>query len=220
MTASTPNPPAPATPQPPAPDSHGWDNQDNLLSSLGHSRQTPGGVEASWEAVSGPGQPGADGQVLRALVREVLAEVLPRVASEAAAAVAPAKPGLAQAAAVPPPQPGLAHSVREDVGSVEVVSLRSDADLDAFVKYLLRLFENPARRQALRAGRLRFRLAPGSVPGSVRPRHRIEKGAVTEAMVTAAAKEGAKLVLGPRAVLTPLARDRARSRGVEIEKER
>jgi hypothetical protein len=142
---------------------------------------------------------------LRAMVHEVLAEVL-RVAQ------APA--------AVPPPQSGLAHTVREDVGSVETVSLRSDADLDAFVKHLLRLFENPVRREALRAGRLRFRLAPGSVPGAVQPRHRIEKGAVTEAMVTAAAKEGAKLVLGPRAVLTPLARDRARSRGVEIEKER
>lgn len=156
---------------------------------------------------------------LRALVREVLAEVLPRVASRTAAA--PQQPGLAQApGAVSPAQPGLAHSVREDVGSIEVVSLRSDAELDAFVRHLLGLFENPARREALRAGQLRFRLAPGSVPGSVQPRHRIEKGAVTEAMVTAAAKEGAKLVLGPRAVLTPLARDRARSRGVEIEKER
>lgn len=143
---------------------------------------------------------------LRAIVHEVLAELLPPVGQ------APA--------AVPPAQPGFAHSVRENVGAVETVSLRSDADLDAFVKHLLRLFENPARREALRSGRLRFRLAPGSAPGSVQPRHRIEKGAVTEAMVTAAAKEGARLVLGPRAVLTPLARDRARSRGVEIEKER
>jgi hypothetical protein len=50
--------------------------------------------------------------------------------------------------------------------------------------------------------------------------HRIEKGAVTERTVQAAATAGARLVLGPRAVLTPLARDRARALGVPIEKER
>ena len=44
--------------------------------------------------------------------------------------------------------------------------------------------------------------------------------AIHEAMVAAAAKAGARLVLGPRAVLTPLGRDRARAAGVEIVKER
>jgi len=33
------------------------------------------------------------------------------------------------------------------------------------------------------------------------------------------AAEGARLVVGPRAVLTPLARDRARALGVVLEKE-
>jgi hypothetical protein len=117
-------------------------------------------------------------------------------------------------------QPGLAHSVREQVEAVETVSLRTDADLDAFVKRLLRLFENPQRRDALRAGRLRFRLAAAAGPGSVQPAHRVDKGAVTEAMVRQAAGAGARLVLGRRAVLTPLARDRARAAGVEIERER
>ena len=50
--------------------------------------------------------------------------------------------------------------------------------------------------------------------------HRVEKGAVTERAVEAAAKAGARLVLGPRAVLTPLAKDKARALGVAIEKER
>jgi hypothetical protein len=50
--------------------------------------------------------------------------------------------------------------------------------------------------------------------------HRIERGAVTERAVQAAASAGVRLVLGPRAVLTPLARDRARALGVPIEKER
>ncbi|MFI5080751.1 MAG: hypothetical protein ACHQCE_06750 [Streptosporangiales bacterium] len=148
-----------------------------------------------------------DAGELRALIREVLSELLPTEVGGPAGT-----PGLGQ--------PGLVHSVREHVEAVETVSLRNDADLDAFVKRLLRLFENPKQRDALRAGRLRFRLAAAVGPGSVQPAHRVDKGAVTEAMVRQAARAGARLVLGPRAVLTPLARDRARVAGVEIEKER
>jgi hypothetical protein len=110
--------------------------------------------------------------------------------------------------------------VTEHVESVEVVSLRTDADLAGFVLRLLHLFENPKHRDALRSGRLRFRLAATAAPGCFQPSHRVEKGAVTEAMVAAAARAGARIVLGPRAVLTPLGRDRARSAGVEIVKER
>ena len=47
---------------------------------------------------------------------------------------------------------------------------------------------------------------------------RIERGAVTEKVVREAARAGQRLVLGPRAVLTPLARDRARASGVEIDR--
>ena len=39
-------------------------------------------------------------------------------------------------------------------------------------------------------------------------------------MVSEAARAGERLVLGRAAVLTPLARDRARATGVQIEKER
>ena len=52
------------------------------------------------------------------------------------------------------------------------------------------------------------------------PARRIERGAVTEKVVRDAAQAGERLVLGPRAVLTPLARDRARASGVEISRER
>jgi hypothetical protein len=107
--------------------------------------------------------------------------------------------------------------------SVEVVDLRSDADLDAFVRSLVHRFENPRDRMAIRSGKLRFRLgaaaAPAAGPAAV-PAIRIERGAVTERVVRDAAAQGARLVLAPRAVLTPMARDRARSLGVEIEKER
>ena len=62
------------------------------------------------------------------------------------------------------------------------------------------------------------RQAPGSQPRQ--GAFRIETGAVTERAVQAAAKAGERLVLGRRAVLTPLARDRALSLGVLIERER
>jgi hypothetical protein len=77
---------------------------------------------------------------------------------------------------------------------------------------------------AILSGRLRFSLAAtapaGSAPSSAAQVMRIEKGAVTERHVREAAEKRARLVLSPRAVLTPMARDRARSLGVEIEKER
>jgi hypothetical protein len=164
----------------------------------------------------------ADTEAIRALVREVLADLLPAAARD------PGNPGGTDGSdpgwpgTVPgaPAQPGLPHTVREDVESVEVVSIRTDAELGSFVLHLLHLFENPKHRDALRAGRLRFRLAAAAAPGAAQPSHRIEKGAVTEAMVAASARAGARLVLGRRAVLTPLARDRARATGVEIVKER
>jgi hypothetical protein len=107
---------------------------------------------------------------------------------------------------------------------VEVVDLRSDADLDAFVRTLVRRLENPRDRMAIRSGKVRFRLGATAAGSASAPAAaavmRIEKGAVTERIVRDAAAAGARLVLAPRAVLTPMARDRARSLGVEIEKER
>jgi hypothetical protein len=190
---------------------------------------------------------GLDSEMLRALVREALADLLP--AQTGAAGTAPAPPAPASA---PPAQPfpvsppagpaaaslrpaqlapagrapaqdGAAYTVRDGVAEVETVSVRTDQELTAFVTRLLHLVENPRRRDDLRTGRLRFRLAPGGAAGasaSARPTRRVDKGAVTEATVRDAARAGARLVLGRRAVLTPLARDRARAAGVEIEKER
>ncbi len=118
--------------------------------------------------------------------------------------------------------------IRDQLGSVaasrtesaETVSLSTDEDLAAFVTRLLDLDE--AERQALREGRKRFRLtrpAPAPPQGGA-PVRRVERGAVTERVIRDAARAGERLVLGRGAVLTPLARDRARSSGVQIEKER
>ncbi len=178
---------------------------------------------------------GLDPEMLRVLVREALADLLP--AETGAAGPPPQRlqpaprwrsaPGEPPAALAPassaPAQDGAAYTVRDGVAEVETVSVRTDRELAAFVTRLLHLAENPRRRDDLRTGRLRFRLAPGGAAGasgSARPVHRIDKGAVTEATVRDAARAGARLVLGRRAVLTPLARDRARAAGVEIEKER
>jgi hypothetical protein len=181
---------------------------------------------------------GLDPEMLRVLVREALADLLP--AEPGAAGPAPAQPspgGLPSVQPAPaslrpaplapassaPAQDGPAYTVRDGVAEVETVSVRTDRELAAFVTRLLRLVENPRRRDDLRTGRLRFRLASGGAAGasgSARPTRRIDKGAVTEATVRDAARAGARLVLGRRAVLTPLARDRARASGVEIEKER
>ena len=99
------------------------------------------------------------------------------------------------------------------------VRISSDEDLHAFVLRVLKLAGNAKLRQDLISGRARFRLAgaPAAVPAVA---HRVDKGAVTERTVAAAAAAGARLVLGPRAVLTPLARDKARALGVPIDKER
>ena len=138
----------------------------------------------------------SDIEELRALVREVIRDVLPK---------------------------GLPVT--------ETVDLSTDEDLAVLVKRLLDL--DPDQREELRSGRKRFRLATtlapsvpaGAIDGAERagestPVRRIERGAVTEAVIKAAARAGQRLVLGRGAVLTPLARDRARASGVQIEKER
>ena len=134
------------------------------------------------------------------------------------------------------------------VPSVETVDLSTDEDLAAFVARLLDL--DADAREDLRAGRKRFRMAAPGIPSAPQtpltsvpaapgtngthgsngltvvngsagpPVRRIERGAVTEKVIRDAARAGERLVLGPGAVLTPLAKDRARASGVEISKER
>jgi len=108
---------------------------------------------------------------------------------------------------VAPPEAALAAA------GTEFVALNSDADLDRFVRGLLA--RGPQDREAILAGRLRFTLRGAQTTGVVR----VERGAVTERKVEEAAKAGARLVLGPAAVLTPLAREKARAKGIEIERE-
>ena len=124
------------------------------------------------------------------------------------------------------------REVLPDTGAVSTgpsgeVVVATDADLTAFVRRVAALCEDPEVRNALQDGRHGFRLmgaSPGLVTVAAQPPRptqvRIERGAVTERTVIKAAADGARLLLGRGAVLTPLARDKARSLGVEIEKER
>ncbi len=140
---------------------------------------------------------------LRALVREVLLEALPD-----AQATEPALPP------ADPAEPALERWV--------VVG--SDDDLDELVRTVARECADPQRREALATGRLRYRLSPGpdgsgEADEAGGPVLRVERGAVTERHVREASRTGARIVAARGVVLTPLARDRARSSGVDIEKE-
>jgi hypothetical protein len=127
-------------------------------------------------------------------------------------APAPQDPPPAPVQPPPDPQPAGAR--------VEWVTLDSDADLDGFVRSLVARFENPRDRMAIRSGALRFALRRPAAAGPEGTVHRVERGAVTERTVKQAAAAGARLVLAPGAVLTPLAREKARALHVEIEREK
>jgi hypothetical protein len=144
---------------------------------------------------------------LRALVREVV--------RDAVAGVVPSTPA--------PPAAPVSHEptgplAADEKTRTDTVRIATDQDLDAFVRQLLRLFENPKTRADLRTGRLRFRLA-GNGRGAPVTR-RIESGAVTERHIADMADSGGMVVLGRKAVLTPLAREKARALGLTIDKER
>lgn len=133
--------------------------------------------------------------LLRQMVRQVLADVVPQTM-----AMAPAG------------------------ASSDVVSISSDSELQAFARRIATATQ--AERDAIVAGTRSFRLAASAAnppSSSTNPAShaivRVEKGAVTEKHVREAAGSGAILVLGKRAVMTPLARDRARAAGVKITKE-
>jgi hypothetical protein len=148
----------------------------------------------------------------RELLRELLAEAL-------AGTNGNGEPVIPQ---VPPPPVAAVHrpaghnpqgGARPLPEGLERVAIATDDDLNRFAHALLARPD----RGAILAGRVRFTLGAGAeAPAGV---VRVERGAVTERKVAEAAKAGARLVLGAAAVLTPLAREKARALGLEIERE-
>jgi hypothetical protein len=156
------------------------------------------------------------GDELRALIREVIRDVLPK--------------GL-------PSVETVNLSTDEDLAAfvARLLDLDTDAreDLRAGRKRFRLAVQPPpqAPQTSSVTSSLTVSAAPGGngahgsnglmvVNGSAGPpTRRIERGAVTEKVIRDAARAGERLVLGPGAVLTPLAKDRARASGVEISKE-
>jgi hypothetical protein len=154
---------------------------------------------------------------LRALVREVVRDAVAGLSAPPTAPSAPppppAIPTVAQQLNLQPTGPRAVDGKNR----TETVQLGNDRDLAAFVRKLLALFESPKTRADLKTGRLNFRLAGSAGTSGGGAVHRIDSGAVTERHIADLA--GATLVLGRRAVLTPLAREKARALGITIQKE-
>ena len=139
---------------------------------------------------------------IAALIREVLAEELARIAREKA------------------PAGHAAPAVRE-----EHVAIAKDGDLQKFARQVLAYAADPKARADIEQGRLVFRLAergastitaaePAS-PGGIAT---IETGILSERRVDRLPKDTRKLQVGKRVRMTPLARDRLRQRGISIER--
>lgn len=96
---------------------------------------------------------------------------------------------------------------------VEAIRIGNDAELQAFVSRLC----SPGIIESVRAGKLRFTLGQ-TAPGPASPGGILE-GVISELKISALA-EKSTVILGPTAVLTPLARDRARKLGLKIERRR
>ncbi len=95
----------------------------------------------------------------------------------------------------------------------ETVRIACEAELQAFVSRLAR----PGVIESVRSGKLRFTL--GQVAQAPMATSTVLEGVVSEQKISALTAKGT-LVLGPTAVLTPLARDRARKLGLKIERRR
>ena len=137
-----------------------------------------------------------DGHELRALIRDV-------IATEIAAVKRDHAPG-------PPAQ------------AEDRVRIASDADLASFAKQVLNLANDPATRSAIANGSYRFKLEGASASAPTAPAGssaaRIEKGVVTEGALLKLPKGTKRLQVGASVSVTPLARDKASSLGITIER--
>jgi hypothetical protein len=96
--------------------------------------------------------------------------------------------------------------------AVETVRISNDHELAAFIACIT----EPSTLERLRAGKLRFTLGPSPAAA---PDATALTGVITEQKLEQLKPSG-RLVLAPGAVLTPLARDKARRLGLTIERRR
>ena len=105
---------------------------------------------------------------------------------------------------------------------VEHVAIASDADLAAFVARLFDLAKDEHARRDIEEKRHVFRLAAGEPTSSpAKPAAKaahIESGMVSERQIDALPPGTTQVIIGASVRLTPLARDRARARGIILER--
>lgn len=144
-------------------------------------------------------------QAITALIKEVLAEELERIRSERGGA----RPS--------------------DGRQEERVVVASDADLQAFACRVLKIGDDQKSRRDIEEGKMVFRLAGYTSEREDGATHQfaatnsaetqqIDSGVVSERQVNGLPKGTKRLRLGKQVRLTPLARDRLRQRGIEIER--
>ena len=103
---------------------------------------------------------------------------------------------------------------RNGASAVETVRIVNDHDLASFIARII----EPATLEKLRAGKLRFTLGAAPAPSAAVSTTALT-GVITEQKIEGL-KGADKLILAPGAVLTPLARDKARRLGLTIERRR
>lgn len=148
---------------------------------------------------------------IRRLVREVLRDALPAIKAMPAAAG------------------GLAQRIRTALGGgkqVEV-TIAQDGDLNGFARDLIAAADDAELREAVRNGTVTFALARGTGANAsvaqakpAQATHRVDKGLITETMVTEIGRSASRITIGKGVVVTPLGRDRARELKIEIVRDR
>ncbi|MBB3773756.1 hypothetical protein FHS55_004400 [Angulomicrobium tetraedrale] len=121
----------------------------------------------------------------------------------------------------------VSDAVREAIAerqssNLELVSIATDVDLQRLVGRVVALMENPITAARLSSGQIRFALDRDRDDGSVipsgltAPHHTPPLSGVIGEKTINSATRGKELVLAPNAVVTPIARDRARERGISL----
>ncbi len=136
-----------------------------------------------------------DGNELRALIRDVIATELAAARTTAPAAASSE------------------HRVR----------IASDVDLAAFAKQVLALAADLNTRKKIESGQYPFKLESGQGAALASPppstaATRIDKGVVTENTLIKLPRGTKRLQIGAEVSVTPLARDKASSLGITIER--
>jgi hypothetical protein len=141
---------------------------------------------------------------IRKLVREVLKDALPTIPA------APAAVG------------GLAQKIRAALagnGRVEI-AIAHDGGLNSFARELVAAAEHSDLCEAVKTGKVTFALARIGSAVHAQSTHRLDKGLITETIVTEIGRSANRIVIGKGVVVTPLGRDKARELKIEIVRDR